>query len=225
MASASDPVIPIQVTYIGTRTATNDAASYTFTNTGIGDAFEGRIIVVGAVTWSASGSRTVNSVTVGGIGATRLNLSGHISSHIVSVWAAAVPTGDRVTVAINGTNNKANCGISIWSLADAEGYQSEGLPDALGEQQETNSTTRTFSSVKNGDVIIAVGRMRDAHNGTYTLSGVTERFQQRVESGVSAHLGGDVEVSSNQSDYDVTSSTTSSSPYSAHFAVTRIYKP
>lgn len=216
---------PIEVSYLQTALNTTDASTYTFSNQNIGTEFSGRIVLVGVSTvLTTTAASSITSVTVNGIAATQLNVSGGANNVTTALFAVALNIGTLATVIVNFSNTMNCCGISQWTLKNATGYLTEAKPNNQVNTSNTGaSQTFTFSQVKKGDAIIVVSRIRSANVNTYSMTRATERFESVVESGVSAQFGGDVMITSNESNYNIVISTTGSSPISNH-TVTRFYK-
>lgn len=214
--------LAIDVTFLQTAVSVTNASSYTFSSQNLGDAFDGRIIVVGISAFLSSGSFNINTVTVGGVSATRLNRSGGPTTEIATLYAVSLPTGTSANVVVTSSATLQNCGIALWSLRNAEGYQVTAQPNALNTVNYASSQTWTVSSVKKGDAIIVMSRIRSANVGTYSMTGATERAEQVVEATVSAMYAGDVEITQTQSNYEIVVSTSGNSP-TTNTTVTRFF--
>lgn len=214
---------PILVTFRQTAVNALNLSSYTFTNQDIGTAFVGRVVVVGFTPFtSISTVSNITSVTIGGVTATQLSAGIGGSNIQVVLYAAIVSTGTLATVIINFSSQRDNCGIAVWTLENAAGFSEESFQSA--GTSSAASITNTFPTVNAGDAIIVMCRIRSANVGTYTLTGVTENFEQVVESGISAQLGGFRNITANATNYAVTIATSGLSPFT-NFCIVRFFFP
>jgi hypothetical protein len=209
----------IQVTYQQNAVATNNAASYTFSNQNIGTAFTGRIVVVGV----ASQGANISSITIGGNSATEINKNGSGGVTSCKLFALQVDTGTTADIVVTMAATAGSCGIAVWTLANAVGYLTEVTPNADNSGSGAVTVTVTLATVNSGDAIIVMNRMLSGMAGTVTFTGVTENFDRLVESGSSAMSGGSTNISTNASNYDV-SMTTTAGTRSWAYTVTRFYK-
>lgn len=211
---------PIQVTFQQTAVSTSNLTTYTFSNQNIGTAFTGRIVVVGVASQGAS----ISSITIGGNSATEINKNaagGVVSSKL---FALQVDTGTTADIVVTMAATAGSCGIAVWTLANAVGYLTEAIPNVeSGSSSSAATVTVTLSTVNNGNAIIVMNRMLSGMAGTVTFTGVTENFDQLVESGASAMSGGSQNISTNASNYDVVMTTTAGTRSWA-YTVTRFYK-
>ena len=214
---------PILVSFQGTAGSGTDSTSYTFANFSIGSAFEGRVLVIGVTNPGTTVNTSTSSVTVAGINATQLNIAGGATSQAATVWAVTLDSGTTANIVVNFNVTATACGVAVWRLQNAEGYQVEARPNSLSSNITSSSGSYTFANVNKGDAIIVVTRARGASAGTYSYTGVTKEFDVLVETAVSSQSGGSVEIGSPQSSYAVGWSTSGSSPITGA-TYTRFYK-
>ncbi len=91
-----------------------DATTYTFSAQALGTAASDRYILIGAVA-RATASRTLDSVTVGGVSATAI-VNHEASSSNSGLWLAAVPTGTTGDVVLTFSAGMLRAGIAVWRL-------------------------------------------------------------------------------------------------------------
>ncbi len=195
-AAAGGGVLPT-VSYRATYSSTTDLTTYTFNTCDIGTASATRLVVVQVHGQPSSGTRAVNTLTIGGTGATGYQNTARL--YHTSLWALAVPTGTTadIVVTFNGTVN--NCLISVYALYDL----SSNTPVASNEAAANGtSVSLTLSAQKDG---IVIGGITGAANTTTTWTGVTERYDTAVESAVRS--GGESVIATTNASYSVQANT------------------
>lgn len=211
----------VDVNFLQTASNTANQASYTFTSQNLGAAFSGRGILVGVSQPGLSGQQ-ITAVTVGGVSGTLINQSGGTTSRTTALFLVNYPTGTSADVVITMSATTDCCGIALWSISNFGNLKSEAKPNAINTSNSAASQTWTFTTVKRGDAIVVMSRIRSANVGTYSMTGATERFEETTEATVSGQFGGDTEITSNQSNYNVVISTSGASPIT-NSTVTRFY--
>ncbi len=216
----------IGVNFQGTAANTNNLTTYTFNNFSIGNAFPGRRVVIVPSGTQDQGA-SIN-LTINGISATKHNVSGtNVPNERISLWSAIVSSGTTANISIQYNASALCCGIAVWTLSNSLGCSIEAIPNVLdinNNQSTANSITYTFNSITKGDVIIGAARIRDGNLGTYTFTGINEEYQSTVESAQSAQAGGSIQINQDSTNYDITATTTGSTP-AWNFTVTRFYFP
>ncbi len=87
--------------------------TYTFTGKAIGPAAGDRYVFVG--TFQGFATKTVSSMTIGGISAS-LVVSKSAASGTAELWMANVPTGTTATIVVTWSGGvDIACGIGVWS--------------------------------------------------------------------------------------------------------------
>lgn len=176
VAAAAAAPAAVSFTYngqFGPNSATAQTTK-TFASVSIGAATANRMVVIG---FSYRVNATTNSVTVNGVGATRVTGSG-IGFRRIEMWRAAVPTGISVTVTIvlSGTVGGL-CAITSHSVYN------------LTSQTPTASITATNASATsiNANINtvapgIAIGvAMHDNVGSNSTWTNLTETSDQGVD--------------------------------------------
>jgi hypothetical protein len=167
---------PLSSTFLQHAGNSTSLTTHTFTAQNLGPASADReiIVVVGGI-GNAGGSRTVNSVTVGGVTASVVH-SRPSNSVPMAMYRAAVPTGTTgdVVVTFSGT---ASCSIALWAVTG--GISAE---NATGTTNTGSSSTAATVTGYTDGVIIA-GIVRFASSGTFTWTNATERYDAVVISG------------------------------------------
>ena len=133
--------------YVGTNSDTTDATSYTFTDEPIGAAHAHRMVVVTISQGDANaGSGWTNSVTIGGVAATVVQLAS-ITRQAGRPFIAylKVPTGTTATIVItraSGTVTPNNCVIGVYRFNTLETTTVDEVT------AESGSNTATASDVE-----------------------------------------------------------------------------
>lgn len=182
-------LLPI-LTFRQSANDTADAASYSFSSQAIGTAASDRLVIV-AVHWDASSSRTISSATIGGVAATvavqKIN-SGATPTGVGLIYAA-VPTGTTATVAVTMSGGVVRMGIGLWTLT---GHLSN-TPTTTNSSENASSGTSLSASVtpSAGGVVVAAF---SANNGGINVAwtNVTECYDDNLEAGGTEASGADV---------------------------------
>ncbi len=167
------------VVFAASTVLTTDTTEYTFSGHAIGAPDTGRKVVVCA---AAAGTVTINTVTVGGISATTVaeRASGVTFGEI---WEAAVPTGATADIVVthSGATNRSGIGVfAVYGAKATAGATTTSTADPLNINKNVSS----------GGVIIGMGT--DQSTSTYSWTGLTEAYDEIVES-ATGHTGGSVE--------------------------------
>jgi hypothetical protein len=154
--------------YIGNVGDANNLSTYTFTSASIGTASLNRLVVVAVGNQSSSGGVTLNSVTIGGINATKARSDASANSGVTStteIWYAIVPTGTTATIVCTYSATCVRCCIVIWALYNLQ----SPTPFATGGVSGNNGTTNTASiNIPVKGIAIAFSRHDSVTTGTYT---------------------------------------------------------
>ncbi len=103
--------------YVTATSVVSTTNQYTFSSVNFGEAYPRRHIIVG-VCYRATGSVTIDSVTIGGVTATLNATATNTTSGNSSVSTLAVahiPTGISGDVVINLSGNAVRAGIAVWN--------------------------------------------------------------------------------------------------------------
>ena len=115
----------VRAEWVDSAVLADDLTTYTFEDVTLGDAAGDRKIVV-AVS-SATTTRTVVSVTIGGVPASRITDT-YVTDGSVDVlefWQADVPTVATGDIVVEWSAGQARCGVGVWALYDAEAAASD----------------------------------------------------------------------------------------------------
>lgn len=167
-------VIPAKAVYVSTAHQ-GAATNYTYTAQGIGTAAANRYVIVCASSANSAAARSVSSLTIQGISATKLveAQGSSATSGLDSIWIAAVPTGTTGDVVVNYSGAMIQSEIFVYSVT---GLLST-TPVATYTDSSAASGTRTFSSVNepaNGFTIGLAGIRSTGADQVMTWSGLTE---------------------------------------------------
>lgn len=136
----------------------NNQTNYTFSNVAIGSAISTRVVGVVVYTTQANG---INSVTIGGVSATRATGHNIGGGQEIAIYSAVVPTGTTATIAISLTDDAGRCGLTVYKIVP--GYSSTVNNGAAGAVSTINDTEIV------GGVTI-VGAVNVSGSSEFTLS-------------------------------------------------------
>ena len=158
-----------------TAVKSNDATSYTFSSVSFGAEASNRSIVVGIGAGRASsGARNVNSVTIGGVTATKAiekDSPAATGSNVAAIAFAKVPTGTSGDIVVTFNGTMARCGIGVWSATDLG-----GVIDTDGDADDANADLT--STLTGSEGAVAFYHLYD--EGAFTsasFSNATERYE------------------------------------------------
>lgn len=184
-----------------------DAATYTFTGLDIGTADVDRLVIA-CLTFRASGTPTITSVTIGGIEATidvdSRNTSNNLSA--ASIRHASVPLGTTADVVVTLSGNAVLMGVVVYTTTvyDGSAPTKTGTAtrgDTAGTMQLTLNTPDTgfqiavatsfggtnrkitTASAKDGAIGVAVV---NCANNAATWTGLVEDSEVTMEAGAGA---------------------------------------
>lgn len=159
------------LSYLGSNSSITTATTYTVTAAALGTAATDRRIIVAIA--GANSTRTISSVTVGGVSATiNIQSTASADNNVVAIATALVPTGTTGDIVVTYSGSQAAHQVGWWSatgltsnVAIATG--SNALADA------GQSGTITLTSVAGGFFIGVAG---SSGTGTTTWTNATERY-------------------------------------------------
>ena len=161
--------------------ATNSSGltTYTYSGVALGTASSTRAIYVFATGQGpASSNFDVNSMTVGGVSATRVaDVTNSAEAQYVSeLWRADVPSGTTGDIVVTWNSAMSQCGIIAWAVTGDH---------SLVDLQTTSDSTASFTltSVPDGSVILAGRGGTGSRTHTWS-SDVTENVDEEIGSGV-----------------------------------------
>jgi len=152
------------------------SSSYSFASQAIGAEDATRRIAI-AVTWY--NGNEVDSVTVGGVAATKVSDPGVLvaGESGVSWWVVDLPTGTTATVQVTFTAAVSRCGIGVFRIVGAR----SGRPVRTRLVTGASNPFSTTVDAPSGSVVLAGAVMTNTSAaGSYTWAGVTEQYDQLV---------------------------------------------
>ncbi|MCO5157888.1 MAG: LamG domain-containing protein [Aquamicrobium sp.] len=159
----------LPVLYTGVATSGTNSAAYSHASQPIGAQGVDRHVLVVVANNRANGiAGSPNTVTVAGVGATKIaefDSSWHAGVHNahISFWMAPVPTGTTATVAVSYTGNRYRHGIATFWV--------DGEPELLDAIQGTDSQPSLGTiAVGEGGRVIAVA-LNSQNVGNYLVVG------------------------------------------------------
>ena len=160
-------------------TNSGDLSTYTYSSVALGTASSTRAIYVFATAQGpASSNFDVNSMTVGGVSATRVaDVTNSAEAQYVSeLWRADVPSGTTGDIVVTWNSAMSQCGIIAWAVTGDH---------SLFDIQTTSDSTASFTltSVPNGSVILAGRGGTGSRTHTWS-SDVTENVDEVIADGV-----------------------------------------
>jgi hypothetical protein len=183
-ASAAD-VAPIALSFTASASNGTDLTNYSFSSLSLGSAAADRQMVVG-IGAAAGSSRTVNSVLVAGVTASRITGAvGAFGSDIADLWSAKVSAGTTGNVDVNFSGSMARCTVGLWRMTGA----SAAHHSTLTVSTSTQTTVSGNIAVPNNGAVIAITRAVGSGSQSITWSGLTEDMDTIIESGANAVAG------------------------------------
>lgn len=185
---ACTPKVAASVSYRANYSSTTNASSYTFTSSDIGTDTNRSLVVVAVHTGSGG---TVDTVTIGGVSATRISGTG--GGLNVALWAASGVSGTTATIVVTTPSTADRCLIGVYALYNLISTTVVDFDSTFALSGST-SLNRTID-VKAGGVIIAMASS-NATGRTFTWTGVTEAYDTSLEAAHS-YSGGSATTSVN----------------------------
>ena len=178
------------VSFLGSQVFSSAAQTFTVSGATLGDAASNRTIVVAAGGGRANaGTRSINTLSVGGTSATFIARKNSGGGNVMEFWSVAKPsdtTGDIVVEFSGGNNNMEFVGIAWWRVLDA------GQPISIDSNTGSSWSTQAVTTIgQTGDV--ALYALEDSAgvppNITgYSWSDATERAEHlNITSSSSTH--------------------------------------
>lgn len=179
VASSASKVLTFQNSY----TDTTNQTTYTYSSCSIGTAASDRRVHVGG--WSSNNTRTVSSVTIGGVSATINIQSGGVGNGTSFIATANVPTGTTADVVVTWSGAQIRSAIGVWS---STGLTSDAAIDT--DSSTADPATVTLTTVSGGFVIAVKHNQGDVATFTWSGTGVTERFELTNIEATNSQFGG-----------------------------------
>lgn len=179
---AAGPSGPAVVTYVTNRVSTANQTIYTFSASNIGAEDASRVVVVGVFGNGNFTARTISGVTLGGVSMMPIVDAGNVAVPL-GLFALAVPAGTAADVVVTFSGGVVDAGIGIWSLTN---LQSATPTDTDADTTASSPATVSIDVQADGVVIALTG---EDTSGSFTWSGITERYDAVVETTIARHSG------------------------------------
>jgi len=163
----------------------SNATTYTFSSVGLGDPLAKRHIIV-AIAYRAGGARTINSVTINGVSASKsvtVTISATNIPH-ADIWIAEVPEGASGDIVITLNNTTQNIQIGVYRAINLKST----TPTDTVTDTETSSNGTTMSAsptVDEGGIGIGIAMSNDPAT-SFSWTNMTEDFENASEIGASS---------------------------------------
>lgn len=154
----------------GTSNLTPSGSTFTFNNVDIGTAASNRRVYI-AVSVNKGSTITINSMTIGGITATKhADINDNTDNSRLSIFSAAVPTGTTATVVVTCSSTILFIAFSVYAY-----YGTVSSTTSFTTNADAPSSTLTLTTVpSNGFIIAGAVADRGFNNATYSgTAGVT----------------------------------------------------
>jgi hypothetical protein len=169
------PVTPASLTYVATTIDTTDQTTYTFTSHAVGAADPTRRVVV-VCHWSrATSVGTLNSATIGGVGATiHVQDGGAGIGGKVAIISALLPTGTTATIALTFSSAQDRCSIGVYRAIN----ETSASPTATASDNTVsgNQFDLTINVPNNGWIVAGVNANQSGSGMQWGWTGVTEQY-------------------------------------------------
>jgi hypothetical protein len=142
----------------GSAEDASNATIYTFTAQPIGDAAAARFVVVG-VAMVGTAARTVSTLTIGGISASKLTGAGVQNGNTdLEFWGVTVPTGTTATIVVTASGACVRAAIFIWALTNYTGIAPVVASDVTLDQILASPSVNSATiAVPAGRTVLAIG--------------------------------------------------------------------
>jgi len=172
---ASQAAAPYTLQFQNAYTSTADASSYTFSSVDFGAAGSTREIFVQLVATTAT-SRTVSSITIGGVAATLATSVPSSSSSSQTCAFATVPSGTTGDVVVTMSGACTGCFIAVYRVESRPGIGTNHSDyDTVVNGSSTSNALSTVTAPANGfilgNMLITSGTASSITSDTFTLSG------------------------------------------------------
>lgn len=165
------------LTYQGSISSAGTSTSLTYTAAPIGAAATDRLVVV-VVGQKPVSPPTLNSVTVGGVSATKQIGIGDGNLTVVSIWTAIVPTGTTANVVAQFSGSRDGSSITVYTIhggASPTAKRTAAKENLVGVS--TSVSVNMDISQKDAVILGAASNYASAANSTIT--GATENVEYR----------------------------------------------
>lgn len=175
------------VTFVGCTVSASDLTTYTFTNHATGTA-GARKTIVGVGGSDGTSNFSVNTVTVGGASATEVVDSADASAIVQSaIYIIDNPSGTTASIVVTFSEAVTGAVVCVWAAYDV----TSETATATANQFQTSSAAITLSlNINSGGFGVAMSS-KEFDGATTVWTGMTERSNASVESGVSSYAAAD----------------------------------
>lgn len=178
--------------------STANQTTYTFSSQNLGTAASDRYIIAAiSTTGIADAQINVSSVTIGGVSATQVvtNNFNSVSSGLVALYIAAVPTGTTGNVVVTFDAGCARAGIALYRVTGLGSATASATGQDEDNEGSANPSESTGINVPADGFAIGASFTQNQQSATAAWTGVTEQYEATVE-GNAKHTGGYVETDS-----------------------------
>jgi hypothetical protein len=189
------------LTFQTSTSSDSDLTTYTFSTTAIGTASSDRVVIVGIEAGPATlSTRSVSSVTIGGITAHEIDQMESAEDRVTGIFAAAVPTGTTADIVIVFNAGMASCGISVYTITGCG-----GLVAPFSWISATDAAAGDFSQPIDipSQGCAAVALVGDGSTSV-TWTNLTERYDGTIGPGLQTRSGASDNFTSDQNGLTVT---------------------
>lgn len=199
------------VAFLQTASDTTDVSTYTFAAQNLGTAAADRCIIVAVhARDTGTGAKTISSVTVNGVAAVIAvqNQAASTNSTIVGIAIAEVPTGTSGDIVVVFSEAMIRCSVAAFAATGIdETAHDTGLSDATDPTNDLDVPAEG----------IAVACASFGTAGTFSWTGLTERYDAQVES-ASTISGASDAFATTQSGLTITANGSTSTEIAGAFA-------
>lgn len=175
-------VLP-SISYRTSNSSTTNTSTYTFSGQDIGTAASSRMVVVAAHSRS-SASRTLNTVTIGGVSATEA-IQLQSGTNQLAIFYASVPTGATGDIVLTYSGTILRAAIGVWAVYDLQSTTPTDTGSSTAASPSPNIDVSAYG------VMVACSVVQDGSTTrTATWTGVSEQYDNRVETQINCS-GGD----------------------------------
>jgi hypothetical protein len=210
-------LVPASVGFLQYTEITTNLTTYNFATVNFGAADATRRIVI-AVHWGAALNRTLNSASIGGVGATTHIDALASASTRVAIISALVPTGTSGTVSLTFSGACAQCAIGTYRALNET---SASPTDTANDLTVASGLVTDTINVPTNGWVVAGASFEVGGATTTTWTGVTETYDIVAgDSGIIFKTGGSQTGLSSQTGRTISAQNTdTSAPAGALVAV------
>ena len=164
-------------TYVTSATDTANRTTYTFSDTAIGAAAAGRMVVVG-VHGQGAGD-TVDAVTITGLPEADVSatLMSPTATARAQLWGAVVNSGTTGDIVVEWNTGQLHMGIGVWALYN---LSSTTPIDADGTETSSNASRSVTLDMTANSIAVVVGRR--SNTNSISTTNATGRYDATMDS-------------------------------------------